>query len=442
VGERPRRWPGRFDALDRRIIRLALPALGALLVEPIYNLTDSAIVGHLGREPLGGLAIATGALNVVGWVSAFLEMATVSMIAFQRGAGDTEGAGRAAGAAYASSVAVGLFVAVLVALLAGPVVDALGGHGAVGRDAVVYLRISAVGLVFLLVSLAGNGHLTGLTDTATPFRIALVANIVNVTLEVVLVYGARAGIAGSAWGTVGAQLVSATLFVAASRRAAVRPARPRRAELVRLGRDGTRLTVRTAALGLALLCSTAIAARIGTARLAGHQIALQVWILLALSLDALAVPAQVFVSEALGRGDRASAVRVGRRTLLFGLVLGGAAGVMTMSLAWVLPAVFTSDAAVRGQATLALVICGALQPAAAAAFVLDGLMLGAAGYRTLQYAMIASLLAFAPLAALTLADHDLGLAGVWLALACWLTARAGLLGWRWLGGHWSSPAPT
>ena len=441
LGERLRLGGRPFDELDRRIIRLALPALGALLVEPLYNLTDSAIVGHLGKEPLGGLAIATGALNIVGWTSAFLEMATVSFIAYRRGAGDEAGAGRAAGAAYVWSIGTGVAVALLVAGLAVPVVHVLGGRGLVGRDAVTYLRISAIGLVFLLVALAGTGHLTGLGDTRTPFRIALKANTVNIVLEVVLVYGARAGIAGSAWGTVVAQIVSAGLFSAASRRAVIKPMRPGRRELTRLGSDGVPLTIRTVALGLALLASTAIAARLGSARLAGHQIALQIWLLLALTLDALAVPAQVFVGEALGRGDRPGAERVGRRTLLFGLVAGAALGLATIALSWLIPWAFSSDPAVRHQATVALVICGALQPAAAIAFVLDGLLLGASGYRTLQYAMLASLLAFAPLAAVTLADHGLGLVGVWLALTCWLTSRALILGWCWLRGRWGEPEP-
>jgi len=195
----------RFGALDRRIVALALPALGTLLIEPVYNLTDSAIVGHLGRNPLGALAIAGGALNIVGWVAAFLEMATVSMVAFRRGAGDEPGAARAAGAAYSLSVLVGLVTAIVVAVVAPYLTEVIGGHGVVAREAVTYLRISAIGLVPLLISLAGNGHLTGLEDTKRPFVIALVANAVNVVLEITLVYGAGLGIAGSAWATVGAQ---------------------------------------------------------------------------------------------------------------------------------------------------------------------------------------------------------------------------------------------
>ncbi|MGD0081925.1 MAG: MATE family efflux transporter [Acidimicrobiales bacterium] len=427
----------RLRDLDRRIVALALPALGALLVEPIYNLTDSAIVGHLGRDPLAALAIAGGALNIVGWTAAFLEMATVSMVSFRRGAGDDAGAMRAAGAAYTLSGSLGFVVAGLVFVASPYLAEVLGAHGIVASEAVTYLRIAAVGLVPLLVSLAGNGHLTGLADTKRPFLIAVVANGVNLALEMLLVYGLHLGIAGSAWGTVAAQVVSACLFIVASRRAALRPARPRLPELRRLTADGLRLTVRTVALGLALLLSTAVAARLGTSVLAGHQIAMQMWLLLALTLDSLAVPAQVFVSEALGRADVAEAREVGQRTLRFGLACGIALGLLVIALAWVLPLIFSSIPEVQHQATRALIVCGAQQPLAALAFVLDGLLLGASDYRTLQRAMTAALVVFVPLAAVILRDHRIGITGIWVALACWLSVRVIGLGWSWARGNWS-----
>jgi putative MATE family efflux protein len=438
VAEAP---PRAFDELGRRIVRLALPALGALLVEPIYNLTDSAIVGHLGKVPLGGLAIATGALNLVGWTSAFIEMATVSLVAFRRGAGDEAGAGRAAGAAYAWSAALGLVTAVAVYFAAPALVVLLGGHGAVAHQATTYLRIASLGLLPLLVAYAGTGHLMGLGDTRRPFLVALVANGVNVVLEVVLVYVVHAGIAGSAWGTVAAQFVSAALFVVVSARATVHARRPGRSEIVRLGRDGVPLTIRTVALSAVLLAATAVAARLGTEQLGGHQIALQIWLLLSLTLDAIAVPAQVFVGEALGRGEAAEARRVGRRTLQFGFWGGVGAGVLTAGLSWAIPWLFSSNPAVRGQALVALLLCGLMQPLAGLAFVLDGLVLGAGAYRTMQYAMIGALLAFVPLAAVTLGHHGIGLAGVWVALVCWLGARVLILGRFWVRGAWAPAGP-
>jgi putative MATE family efflux protein len=435
-----RRWRPHLGPLDRRILTLALPALGALLVEPLYNLTDSAIVGHLGRAPLGALAVAGGALTVVWWTAAFIEMATVTVVAQRRGAGDTEAARRDVGAAYVLSIALGVAAALFVVGLAVPITDVLGARGVVARDAVLYLRISAIGMVPLVASFAGTGHLNGLGNTRRPFEIALVANAINVALEVVLVYVVHLGIAGSAWGTVAAQIAAAALFAASSLTAPLRPSRPRAGDLARMARDGVPLTIRTVALGLALLSSTAVAARLGGAILAGHQIALQIWLLLALALDALAVPAQIFVGEAVGALDRAQAVAVGRRTLWLGLAVGTALGLLTIGLAGVLPAVFSADAGVRHEATLALLLCGAQQPIAALAFVLDGLLLGAADYRTLRAAMIVALCGFVPLATVTLRVHSLGIVGVWLALTCWLIVRTAVLLRRWASGRWQAVA--
>ncbi|HMC69339.1 MAG TPA: MATE family efflux transporter, partial [Mycobacteriales bacterium] len=250
--------------------------------------------------------------------------------------------------------------------------------------------------------------------------------------EVLLVYGAHLGVAGSAWGTVVAQVVAAALFVQVSRRKLTSAvSRPGRGEYAVLVRNGVALVIRTIALGAALTASTAIAARVGPTTLGGHQIGLQVWILLALTLDALAVPAQVYVGTALGRGDRDDAARIGRRCLRLGLVASAVVGVTTMVLSPVLPYIFTGDSGVRSHAVVALLICGALQPFAAIAFVLDGLLLGAAAYAALRRSMLLALLAFAPLAVATLLDHRLGIVGIWLAITCWLAARCALLGRAW-----------
>jgi putative MATE family efflux protein len=424
--------------LDRRIVGLAVPALATLVVLPLYNITDTAIVGHLGRAPLGGLALATTVLNLVGWTAAFLQMATTSEVAFRRGRGDETLADTAAVTAYSVALALGVLVAVLVAFLGPPVAHALGGHRSIQHNATTYLRISAVGMPFLLLSLAGTGHLQGHEDTRTPLRIVLIANVVNVVLEVVLVYGAGTGVAGSAWGTVAAEVVSAGLFVAASRRRVGSLRRPDGQEFVRLLRNGWALVVRTIALNVALVAATATAAQVGSATLAAHQITLQIWLLLALTLDALAVPAQVYVGAAIGGGNTEEAVTIGARCLRLGLIAGLAVGVITIALSSVLPYVFTGDASVRHTATRGLIICGTLQPLAALAFVYDGLLLGASDFATLRRAMLLALIGFAPLAGATLADHDLGITGIWLALTCWLAARCVLLGRRWAARGWAA----
>ena len=423
---------GLVRSLDRRIARLAVPALGSIAAEPLYSLADTAIVGHLGRTPLDSLAIATSTLAIVAWLSIFLSTATTSSVAMLAARREHTAAGRAVGAAYAIAAVWGVIVAVILVAVAPWIAELLGARGVVLAGASGYLRASAVGLPFLYLSYAGNGHMIGLADTRTPLRIALTANILNVTAEAVLVFGLHTGLLGSAWGTVGAQASAAAWYAVSSWRAPeVRPHRPARAEVRALLRDGHRLSVRTIVLGVVPLAATAVAARLGPVTLAGQQIANRLWYMLSLSLDALAVPAQVFVSSAIGAGDRAAAELAGRRTLWLGLLTGCVFGVITAALALGVPDLFTTDPGVRHAAVIGLVASAFTQPLAALAFVLDGLILGIADYSAMRRAMILAILAFVPVAALTARFHWLGLPGVWAALGLWLAARAALLGRRW-----------
>ena len=420
--------------LDRRIAKLAIPALGSIAAEPLYNLADTAIVGHLGRSPLDALAIAVSVLSVVAWLAIFLSTATTTEVAKNTASGAHQAAARAVGAAYAVAAGWGAVTAVLLVVLAPYatwLLGARGGIGGIGPAATEYVRISAIGLPFLYLSFAGNGHLTGQQDTRTPLRIAVGANILNLALEALLVFGLHAGLAGSAWGTVAAQVVAAAAYARASRRSALTPAAPTRADLGALLRDGHRLSVRTIALGVVPLAVTAVVARLGPVPLAGQQVAYRVWYLLSLSLDALAVPAQVYVSAALGTGDRAAARLAARRTLVLGLAAGVALAVVTAALAFGAPQAFTADPAVRHDAAIALLCAALTQPLAALAFVYDGVILGLGDYTAMRRAMIVSIFAFAPLALLVLRFHWLGLPCVWAALGCWLAARSVLLGRRW-----------
>jgi putative MATE family efflux protein len=421
---------GRVE-LDRRIARLAVPALGAIAAEPLYNLADTAIVGHLGRGPLDALAIASSTLSTVVWLAIFLSTATTTQVARLAARGEGAAAGRAVGAAYAVAAGWGAATSVVVAGVAPFLVTLLGAHAGTAAAATVYIRISALGLPFLYLSYAGNGHLTGQEDTRTPLRIAVGANIVNVALEAWLVFGLHAGLVGSAWGTVAAQVLAAAAYGYASRRSAIRPVRPGRGDIAAVLRDGHRLSVRTIALGVVPLAATAVAARLGPVPLAGQQIAYRLWGLLSLSTDALAVPAQVYVSAALARGDRPAAERAARRTLVLGLAAGVGLALVTAALALFAPQAFTADPAVRRAAVTGLLWAAATQPLAALAYVYDGIILGLGDYTAMRRAMILAIGAFVPLAALVLRFHWLGLPGVWTALGCWLAARTVLLWRRW-----------
>ena len=170
--------------------------------------------------------------------------------------------------------------------------------------------------------------------------------------------------------------------------------------------------------------ATAIAARIDDPTLAAHQIAITMFLFLALSLDALAVPAQTLVAEELGRGDGTEAALVTRRSVVLSLWVGGALAVLLALAAPFVSRAFSTDDDVIGRATVALVFLAAVLVPGAVAFAYDGALIGAGDYRFLGRAALGYLLAIVPAAIGVLAVPELGIAGIWGALLAWMVLRA------------------
>jgi putative MATE family efflux protein len=288
---------------DPEILRLAVPALGSLAAEPLYVLVDTAIVGHLGRSQLAALGIAATVLSALFAVFNFLQYGTTAQVARARGAGAEEAAARLGVQALWLSLGFGLVVAAGVVALTEPIVAAMGGEGATADYAETYLRIAALGLPAAFIALGAPGYLRGIADLRTPLLIVVAGNAVNVVLELLFVYGFDWGIEGSAWGTVVAQAGMGIAFVVVVlRRAAGVEFRPRPVLARRLLSVGRWIFVRTAALMSSFVLASAVAARVGDSALAAHQIAFQLWLFLALVLDAVAIAGQIIVGRELGAG--------------------------------------------------------------------------------------------------------------------------------------------
>lgn len=416
---------------DRRIVSLAIPALGTLAVEPLYRLADTAIVGRLGTEQLGGLAIAASILALVVAGSNFLTYGTTERVAHRLGAGR----GGAAADVGVQAMWIALLVAVLatpaLALGARPLASALGADGEVLEFAVEYLQISALGIPFVLIALAAQGVQRGAADYRTPLVILVAANVANVVIELVLVFGFDLGIAGAAWSTVVAQAGAGAAFLLVIR-ARLAPAtswRPNWPDMAPLLTAGRHLLLRVGSMLAVFTGATAIAARVDDPTLAAHQIAMTMFIFLALVLDALAVPAQTLVAEGLGRAETDGA-RIAARVVRLSLIVGAALGALLAATSPLLPRAFSSDPAVVERATVALLFLAVILLPGAAAFAYDGILIGAADYRFLGRAAFGYLLAVIPVAAALVADPDLGIAGIWAGLAGWMLVRALVNRWR------------
>jgi putative MATE family efflux protein len=416
-------------ATDRRILALALPALGALAVEPLYVLVDTAIVGRLGTAQLGGLALSASVLALVVAGCNFLTYGTTEQIARRLGGRRREEAADVGVQTMWLSIIVGVALAPLIAVSAPWVAAGLGGRGEVLDHAVTYLRISAVGVPFVLVALGAQGVQRGASDYRRPLVILLLANALNTVLEVLFVFGFHWGVPGSAWSTVIAQAVAGGAFAVALRRhlAPARHRRPSWSGMAPLMTAGKYLLLRVGSMLAVFTGATAIAARVDAPTLAAHQIAAAMFGLLALVLDSLAIPAQTLVAQELGRGDRRAAADVAGRSVRLSVLGGLVVAVPLAALAPLLPRVFSADGAVIARAGVALALLAVVLVPGAVAFAYDGILIGAADYRFLGLAAFAYLALAVPLGVVVLlanGDRPVGIAGIWVSLALWMTLRA------------------
>lgn len=429
----------RADALDREILRLAVPALGALMAEPAFLLVDTALVGHLGAEQLAGVGIGVAVLSTAVGLLVFLAYGTTPAVARLLGAGDRPAAIRAGVDGIWLAIVAGAAL-LLATPLAHPVVALFGAASAVTEHAAVYLGISILGLPAMLIVLAATGLMRGLQDTRTPLVVATAGFAANAALNALLIYGLGLGVAGSALGTVLAQWGMAAFLL----RFAVREARsegvPLRLHWGDLGRTATTggwLFVRTLSLRAALLATTAVATQAGTTTLAATQIAFALFSTLAFALDALAIAGQALLGKALGAGDVAQARAVTRRLQRWGVGFGCVVGAALLAAAWVLGGAFTSDAAVLGALPVALVLLALAQPIAGFVFVLDGVLIGAGDVRYLAWTGVLNLAVYLPLLLLALVPGWSALAVIWAAFSFgYLGARAVTLGLRARSDAW------
>ncbi len=432
----------RTDARDREILRLALPALGALVAEPAFLLVDTALVGHLGAEELAGVGIGASVLHTAVGLLIFLAYGTTPAVARLLGAGDRPAAIRAGVDGIWLALVVGAAL-LLATPFAHPLVALFGAETAVTEHAATFLGISILGLPAMLVVLAATGLLRGLQDTRTPLLVAGVGFGANAALNVLLIYGMGLGVAGSATGTVIAQWGMALWLGWIAVREARREGVGLGLRLESLGRTastGGWLFVRTLSLRAGLLATTAVATQAGTATLAATQIAFAIFSTLAFALDALAIAGQAMVGKALGAHDVAEARAVTRRLQGWGIGFGVVVGAVLLGLAWIAGAAFTTDAEVLAALPAALVLLALAQPIAGFVFVLDGVLIGAGDARYLAWTGILNLLVYLPLLLLALVPGWPSLAIVWAAFGFgYLGARATTLGLRARGDAWLRP---
>ena len=434
-------------SLTKRILALAIPSLGALIAEPLFLLTDTAMVGHLGAEALASLGLASTILTTVIGLLIFLAYATTPIVARRLGSGNRPGAISAGVDGLWLALGLGVVLGVLGYAMTPLVVTWFGAASDVSAGAIAYLAISWWGLPGMLLVIAATGLMRGLQDTRTPLWIALAGFAANAGLNAVLIYGLGWGLVGSAIGTVIAQWGMAAVFVAI----VTREARTHEVSLTpgvlgirAAARSGSWLLLRTLSLRVALIATVVVATDLGTRELAAWHIVFTIFSLLALALDALAIAAQALVGHDLGSGDLPTVRQTTSTLMAWGFFAGGILAVLMGLLSPLLPFVMTSDEALREVLVVVLVLLALTLPLSGFVFVLDGVLIGAGDGKYLALTGVLNVAMFAPFLWLASVTHwavsGVNLGGLLMLEAAfgvsYIGARALTLGLRARGERW------
>lgn len=428
----------RLSSHDRQLWALAVPALGALMAEPMYVLADTAIVGHLGTAPLGGLAISSSALLMIYGLCFFLAYGTTAAVARLTGAKEEKQAATQAVQSLWLAVLLGACLAVFGYACATPLLRVIGADGELLIQARIYFRVSMYGAPAMLIMMAGVGYLRGLKDTVRPLWIAVGTAVLNLVLETVLIYGFDMKIGASAAATVVAQWVGALIYLIWIARAV----RPHNVSIIpdfkiirRLLRVARELFIRNFALTGTFLVATSIAARISDVDVAAHQVAYQAWFTLAMAMDAMAIAAQALIGNLLGAGKAKEARKVGQRTIAWSVGIGIVSGGMLAAIHLPLAQVFSDDPSVVHLSGFLFLHVALMAPLSGVAFALDGILIGAGDQKFLAKVMAGvALLTIA----LMLATRflDLGIGWLWATIWLFIGLRSILLSLRFLRGRW------
>lgn len=422
----------------RRILALAVPAIATLVANPLMGLVDTAVVGRLGAAQLGAMGLAVAVLSTVSWVFSFLVFGTTSTVARAVGAGDQKAAGRRVAHAARVALIAGVVVAAVLFVAAPTLLRALGAVDALVEPGATYLRIRAIGVPLLLLAYVGHGAFRGVADTRTPLGIVVVANVVNAGLTLLLVFPLELGLAGAAWATVAAEVLTVAAFAALVRGTGLPlaghgwPDRQAVKALALVSRD---LFLRTGGLLLGLLAITAAAARIDETTAAGHQVIFQVFMLVSFLMDGFAIAGQTMVGTALGAGRTDEARAIGRELVRWGIGGGIVTAALLLAGAGVVPRILTDDAGVLAAvagvwwlACLGHVVNGPV-------FAVDGVLMGAEDYAYLRtWTMLAAVVG--GVAGQLVATFGGGLLGLWVAVQAMMLVRLVSLVIRVKGDRW------
>ncbi len=421
-----------LTSTDRQILHIALPSIVSNITVPLLGLVDVAIVGHLGSAAyIGAITVGGMLFNMAYWLFAFLRMGTSGLTAQAYGRGDRAETVRVLVRALGVALAIGVALVALSRPVADVAFRLIPCSPEVEASARVYFALLVWGAPAVLGLYGFAGWFVGMQNARFPMAVAITQNVVNIVASAALVFGLGWQVEGVAAGTLIAQYAGLLMAVAGwwrgyradARGVSLRPVTDR-AALSRFFAVNRDIFLRTLCLIAVTVCFTSSGAAAGDTVLAANALLMQLFMLFSYVMDGFAYAGEALAGRYVGAADAAGFRRTVRRLFGWGLVLAvaftlayGAGGRTFLSL-------LTSETSVVDMAMAYLPWAVAVPLTSFAAFLFDGIFIGATATGRMLLAMaVASSVFFISYYLLT---DTLGNHALWLAFLAYLGARSGV----------------
>lgn len=413
---------------------MAIPAIIAGISEPILSLTDAAIVGHIpnnATESLAAVGIVTSFLSMLIWVLGQSRSAISSIISQYLGANKLDEVKNLPAQAIAIILVLSLLICFGTLPFSKSIFEFYNATGTLLEYSVNYYEIRIIGFPFTLYTFAVFGVFRGLQNTYYPMIIAIIGTIVNIFLDVILVYGISdiipsLQLEGAALASVISQIlmaIIATILMLKNTSIPLQPTTPINKELSKFLFMIGNLIIRTIALNLALYFATSFATAYGTNDIAAYTIAINLWFFAAFAVDGYASAGNILSGKLYGAQQIETLVKLSQRltkkALIVGLIMAGIGAVFYTPIG----TIFTSETQVLSKFYDVFWIILIMQPFCALAFVFDGIFKGLGKMKVLRNVLVtATVVIFIP--GLLISDYlNLKLHGIFIAFTLWMIAR-------------------
>jgi len=420
----------------RRVLKIAVPIMISNATVPILGAVDTGVVGQLGAAaPIGAVGIGAVVLSAIYWIFGFLRMGTVGLTSQAHGAGDTAEVSallsRALMIAFAGGAAI---IALRVPLFWGAF-ELAPASDEVERLARDYMAIRVWSAPAIIAGYGITGWLIAQERAGAVLALQLWMNGVNVALNIWFVLGLGWGVTGVAWATFLAEWSGLALGLWLCRAAFATPAWRdlarifHRATVLRMAAVNGDILIRSLLLQAIFVSFLFLGSDLGDVPLAANQILLQFLHISAYALDGFAFAAESLVGQAMGARRRAALRRSAILTSIWGLVCVGVLALVFALAGGALVDLMTTAEPVRAEARVYLIYVVAVPLVGLAAWMLDGIFIGATRTADMRNMMAVSAAVYA--GAVALLVPALGNHGLWAALLISFAARGLTLGLRY-----------